>query len=112
MAQRPVKRSVTVLDPMFAIPAGTDEFRYSESDILYTDDVEQEEGLPDDFVSDGSAGTDEFENYSEEPDAPGILAVISQTLRTSASGSQVVDMVIEVEDIEGAERYEVRVTKA
>jgi hypothetical protein len=42
---------------------------------------------------------------------PHILGVIEQTVRTLPSGTQVVDIVLEVEDIPGIEEFEVRVAK-
>lgn len=106
MAQRSVKRSESVIDPMFFIPEGTDEFVYTESEIEVVDDADNFAEIESSY-DDGS----DFADYSDDPDTPDILGVISQTVRTSASGSQVVDVVIEVEDIEGIANYEVRVTK-
>ena len=45
-------------------------------------------------------------------DPPSSFTVISQTVRTGNDGTQVVDVVIDVEDIAEAIDYEYRITKA
>lgn len=59
--------------------------------------IEDEEDLNEDFSNDIL-------------EAPGSLEVVSQTVRTAPDGRQVVDLVIEVEDVDGALNYELRVT--
>lgn len=51
------------------------------------------------------------EEVGDELDVPGTFEIISQTVRTSPGGSQVIDVVIDVEEVEGAVKYEVRITK-
>lgn len=52
------------------------------------------------------------EDYIEDELAvPGTFEIISQTVRTAPDGSQVIDVVIEVEEVDGAVKYEVRITK-
>lgn len=43
-------------------------------------------------------------------DPPSSMEIVSQTVRTAPDGRQVVDIIIDVEDIDGALNYEVRVT--
>jgi hypothetical protein len=96
MARVPAKRAQTKINPMFHIPEGVDELIYQDfdpSDIYYYDTDTGEN----DFV--GGIPT------------PHILGVIEQTVRTLPSGTQVVDIVLEVEDIPGIEEFEVRVAK-
>lgn len=47
----------------------------------------------------------------EELGVPNSFKIVSQTVRTGMNGSHVVDVVIEVEDVDGAVNYDVRVTK-
>ena len=90
---------------MFFIPPGVDELEYVDlerslsgqedeyGDITETDDVEI---VDSDF------------DYSETPETPTIIGIVPpQTIRTGATGAQVVDVIIEVEDIDGLE-YEIR----
>lgn len=42
---------------------------------------------------------------------PNTLTVVSQTVRFTADGRSVVDLLIDVEDVQGAVSYDVRVTK-
>lgn len=106
MAKQPIKRSQSEIDPMFYIPEGVDELVYSDgAESLYLD-ADEEESAEESFV-----GEDDYGDYTEGPDVPEIIGVVSQTLRTTAAGTQVVDLVIEVDDALGISKYETRVTK-
>lgn len=72
---------------------------------------------PEDILEDSQFETsdEELEDLNEDfstdiLDPPGSLEIVSQTVRTAPDGRQVVDIVIEVEDIDGALNYEIRVT--
>lgn len=121
MSSRSTSTDRTVIDPLFVIPEGAeDEFVYSqegpeiddgESDdnIMVSDDfdlVEIEDTSYDDIVDDG---------YDDEDqvilDTPVSFSVIAQTLRRAPGGQMVVDIVVQTEDIDGAENYEIQVVK-
>lgn len=104
MAEKSVKRTTTELDPMFFIPEGVDEFIYHDRETTY--ETSQEETGDDFFVTD-----DGDADYFDGPATPEIIEVVSQTIRTTAAGNQVVDLVVEVEDLAGLSKYEFRVTK-
>lgn len=109
MASKPVIRSKTELDPMFFIPEGVEE-------LVYNDEFETTEPSEEEVEVSYSDYSDEYDveddnNYYEGPATPEIIGVVSQTIRRLPSGQQVVDVVIEVSDVAGAENYEVRVTK-
>lgn len=67
---------------------------------------------------DGESGTDPVEVVYDGPGdqtglvPPNFVNVVSQTLRFSANGQQVVDVLIDVEDVPGATDYGVRLTAA
>jgi hypothetical protein len=42
---------------------------------------------------------------------PTAFSIVSETIRMGPGGAQVVDMVLDVEDVQGAVNYEVRITK-
>lgn len=110
MAQSAAKREESVVDPMFYIPEGVDELVYSESsgdESEFDNTVETEFVVEDAYIDDGS----DYADYSDTPAVPEIYGVLSQTLRTTASGQQVVDLVLDVEDVDSIVKYEVRVTK-
>ena len=100
-------------DPNLDIPEGlknaresvntesTEEIPEPDADIDFQTDtlIDEESELDEEFVGD-------------ELDVPGTFEIVSQTVRTGPDGSQVVDIVIDVEEVEGAVKYEVRVTKA
>lgn len=83
-----------------ALPDVTDEIPDPDADI----DIQE------DTLSDDDSQLDEDES-SDELDVPGTFVIVSQTVRTGADGSQVVDVVIDVEEVDGAVKYEVRITK-
>lgn len=64
----------------------------------------------DDTYSDEDSELDDDVN-DDELGVPSSFVIISQTVRTAPDGSQVVDVVIDVEEIPGASNYEFRVTK-
>lgn len=85
-----------LIDPLFAIPEGAeDEFEYSdtlldiEDEIDETDDIGVDEGL----------------------ETPSEFTIISQTIRRGDGNHQFVDVVFEVDDVDGATKYEIKVTK-
>lgn len=83
--------------------------------LLTQEDIFPDESLDsavDDFdiVVEDLAGAD----IGSDPDTlavPDSVTIVSQTVRISASGQSVVDVVIDVPDIPGADNYEIRTTK-
>lgn len=114
MAERSAKRNEYVLDPMFQIPEGTDEFVYDENAT-----ITEEETLDEFFLEDGETGSvpddttliDDGGVEGVGPRAPEAFAIVSQTLRTAPGGQQVVDLIIDVTDVPGISEYEFRVTE-
>ena len=104
MAEKATRRDVTEIDPMFHVPDGVDELVYSEFYESGQDPAELEE----DFIEDND---EDYNDYSDAPDTPIILGVVSQTLRTTKAGTQRVDLVIEVEEVDGLDKYDIRVAK-
>jgi hypothetical protein len=106
------------IDPMFYIPPELDIYDYpddstggftSETDELGDDDLD---GEGDDFLDSDELLYDESEDdYYDLPDVPDEFEVISQTIRTMPNGSQVIDLVVEVEDVIGVDTYDFRVVK-
>lgn len=105
MAEKSVNNTQTALDPMFFIPDGVEEFVYDEKE-RNLETVPEEETGDDSFII-----SEETTNYFDGPDTPDILGVVSQTIRTTATGNQVVDLVLEVEELPGLSKYDFRVTK-
>ena len=118
MAKRATSPDKILLDPLFPIPEGAEETftrAKEQSDIdIETHDITS---IADDF---GEGYFDEGEidpdlGNDTEPivlDTPTDFAVIDQKIRRAPGGQMVVDIIIEVEDIDGATNYEVQVTKA
>lgn len=104
MANKSLKIEVDKVDPMFNIPDGINELEYDEdspSDLTLIQD-------PDGNFIYVPTTPPPVTQYGLP--APNILGIIGQTIRTTKSGAQVVDVEIEVEDIPGA-TYEIRVNK-
>lgn len=83
-----------------ALPDRTEELPAPDADI----DIQSE------TLVDEESELNE-EEIGDELDVPGTFVIVSQTIRTAPDGTQVVDVVAEVEDVEGAVKYEVRITK-
>lgn len=109
MAEPVVTQSITVVDPSFYIPDGVTEFVHEEYSTVVTTPEEDS----DEFLTDDSALMEEtLEDTIDEDEiipVPEIIGV-SQILRTSPGGQQVVDVTVEVEDIPGYTKYELRIT--
>lgn len=94
------------IDPNFYVPDGL-----KNTTTVYTD---TEDDLWSDENYDLQNDIDDLEDediIADRLPAPESIYVISQTIRTSSDGTQVVDVEIEVEDVPGALNYEIRLTK-
>jgi hypothetical protein len=116
MVQRAVRREESVIDPMFYIPEGVDELSYNDEDTNIDVDSSDEEGYVLEFSYDEADAAYDYDgediDYSEAPETPQILGVIPpQVIRMSASGSEVVDVILDIDGAVGVSKYEVRVTK-
>ena len=109
MAENAIKRTQTAVDPMFFIPDGVDELVYDDVErTLEVDEVEESsEEIFEDYLLIDETETSSFDG----PDTPDILGVIEQVLRTTATGAQVVDLVLDIEEIPGISKYEFKVAK-
>ena len=113
MAGRTTRRDSAALNPMFPIPEGMeDEFFYDEDAAqrdLISDEID-ESALIDEFGDFELEEIDDDTDYTETPDTPQIFGVIQQTVRFLPDGTQLVDVILSVEDVPGA-TYEVGVTR-
>lgn len=113
MAGRAVKPQVTEINPMFFIPEGIDELKYGDNLItVEADDVDENEFDVDIDADDvDGVGADDGTDYSDSPETPTIFGVILQTIHVDDTGSEVVDVVFDVEDVFNVDSYEIRATK-
>lgn len=118
MAKRSTPTDRIVIDPAFSIPIG------AEDQFVYSDEfVDIDAGSSDDDSAVDSLELDVFDEidyessydddlYEEEAlEIPEDFVILSQTLRRGPGGQQVIDIVVETEDVEGAVNYEIQVTK-
>lgn len=99
---------------MFFIPEGASELEYTTDSI----NVEIIEGADEadavesanEFEVDFSE-FDEIDHTGDTPDVPLINGIASQTVHRTNVGNEVVDVVLDVDDIDGVTSYEFRVTK-
>lgn len=99
-------------DPNLDIPIGLKNARVSTKPDVTGElpDPDADINIQFETLIDEDSELDE-EEVGDELDVPGTFEIISQTVRTGPDGSQVVDIVIDVEEVEGAVKYEVRITK-
>ena len=96
MAKKSVNIQDSKLHPLFDVPADA-------TDIVYA-----EQGISSDDGSMNDALDSELDN--QVIPVPEGLRVVSQTIRETKSGGEVVDVVLEVDDIPGVTQYDLRVT--
>lgn len=99
-------------DPNLELPEGLKNARISTAPDV-TEDVPDPDADIDvqiETFNDDDSQLDEDE-VGNELGVPGSFVIISQSVRTAPDGRQVVDVVIDVEEIPGAVKYEVRTTK-
>jgi hypothetical protein len=111
MSKRSVRRTETILDPAFFIPEGVDELVYDDNDEFSS---EEEELLLDDtdVLDPDIIIGDETTDDSAAVPVPEDITIVSQKLGTGPGGQQVVDVVVNVKNIAGVEKFEFRITKA
>jgi hypothetical protein len=101
MARYQVSRKRTPLNPNFPIPPGAEEV------FVYDEDFELSEGDTEDSIaSDDDSDSDED---IEELSTPEEFTVIGQNARMGQDGSVVIDLIIDVEDIDGVVQYDTHV---
>lgn len=98
-------------DPNLDIPIGLKNARVATLPDVQEDVPEPnaEINVQEDTLSDDDSEINEDES-GDVLDPPGTFEIISQTVRTAPDGTQVVDVVIDVEEVEGATDYQVHVT--
>lgn len=100
-------------DQSLYIPEGLSGVRIKESDdAVYYAFPEENPDIDEqtDTMYDEDSELDE-DAAEDELEVPGHFEVVSQTTRTAPDGSQVVDVVIDVEEVDGASKYEIRLGK-
>jgi hypothetical protein len=102
-----------LFDPRLTLPEGLKDAEYLVDKTLpdvpridFTDEQNSEASAEDEFEVNG--GDDTTDLYL---DVPSYMTIVEQIVRTAPDGTQVVDVVVDIEDINGAIRYDVRITK-
>lgn len=119
MANRSVAGKSREVDPLFPIPAGMeDDWNYGEDAVVESADggADIEETNFEDIEEVGSDmdlfDEGEGEGSYDTPEVPENLRVVTQVLRRLPDGSNVVDLVVEVDDVPNIVKFDVRVTKS
>lgn len=97
-------RRTTYVDPIFYLPVEVEDFKLLNLENSEEGEVDgSESGFNETAIEDGDG----------QLGLPAVdsIVVLSQMIRTLKDGSHVVDVVVEVEDIEGIEKYNIRLTK-
>lgn len=107
---------------MFFIPDGVDEIFYNDDpdfDVNLIDaqeDAEDVDGveITDSGSTGGGGGTSSPPTptpTTDKPDTPMIYGIVSQTIRQTKAGNEVVDVIFNIETIAGFTKYELRLSK-
>ncbi len=116
-----IKKPDVVINPNFFLPPGVVDARYPNDEEVTTGDVDIISDITDttdDIVNtDGDTVTDDPSDVGEVNDTdklypPDTVIVVSQTIRFSETGQQVVDVILEVPDVQDSIQVDVRMTKA
>lgn len=102
---------VREFDSNFYIPEELKNATHREPDTEDADAVDEEELDIQWEYSEEEASELDDSSVEEALEAPDFIDIVSQTIRTSPSGGQVVDVIIDIPDSNGQVKYEVRVTK-
>jgi hypothetical protein len=96
-------------DPNLDLPVGLKNVNVSptvQEGVVV--DAPDEENVDEFELLEDDDSNEDFSNDILDP--PSSMEIVSQTVRTAPDGRQVVDIIIDVEDIDGALNYELRVT--
>lgn len=116
MAKRSTATDRIIIDPHFTIPDDAlDAFAYTY-DAEDMDEYVEGDDLSLDAVDEVTYSEIDYEESYDDQDAvylstPEEFTIISQVIRRAPGGQNVVDIVIDAEDINGAVNYEIRVVK-
>lgn len=97
---------------MFPIPEGMDEFYYDEDRLgpeLQQDELDALTGAPAAFGDEIAVEFPDVTDYTGVPDSPQIFGILEQRIRFLPDGTQLVDVIFSVEDVPGANTYELAV---
>lgn len=114
MAERIQSDKYRQIDPNFPIPEGLSAFTYGDiEDEL--DEAQIQQSIAEDEMADvddiymSDEDSEEPVDGDDGPVAPSIYGIVSQTIRTDDAGTQVVDVVFDVETMDDTARYDVRI---
>lgn len=106
-----------LIDPRFEFPRGIIGVEYSKprEEEEFSQTSYSLEMLDDETINGEPVGSDSDQPSSAPPSfslkAPSSFSVVEQKVRISPGGTTVVDVVIEIDDIEGVKEYDTRTTK-
>lgn len=95
------------VEPIFNLPPGLSNLKYTVTDDFGD---REEEIVPNDEIIEGDVWMDESDGTGGLPDTPEFITIVDQVVRTLPGGGQVVDVTIELPDLPGGDRYDIRVT--
>lgn len=112
MTKRAVRRGVYTINPMFYIPEDVDELVYDDGGLNALLEVEELDESYDVSIEYDDGTQPDDSDYNSTPETPQVLYLVPpQQFRMTDAGMEVVDVILEVEDVLDADKYEFRVTK-
>lgn len=100
---------VREIDQNFAIPDGLKD-TFESNPVVDEYATDSDIDIQFETLQDESSELDS-EQISGDVEPPETIEIITQEVRTAPDGRQVIDIIIEVEDVPGAVKYDVRITK-
>lgn len=108
-----IQEPLTTIDPRFFSPPGVIDVRprtIDESPGVYSVDEGATFSVNEDITPAGTVN--DPGGTLTRLTVPSYITVVEQVVRFNPDGTQVVDVTVEVEDVEGATNYDVKVAKA
>lgn len=117
MANRPVNPDKIPLDTYFQIPPGAEDvFVYTKIDFDPGEtDFSEDTGTVTDDTDEGTIIDDTDDDGGDSDsglETPDVFSIISETIHRANNGTaKLVDVVVKIDDVDGATDYEIQVVK-
>jgi hypothetical protein len=111
-----IKKPDVVIDPNFFLPPGVVDARYPNELEQNTEEISDVVDVDDVLVVESDMTVNEPQETDEDSETgklypPDTVIVVSQQVRFDEAGSQVVDVILEIPDVDDSIQIDVRMSK-